>query len=104
MEKLWGILMRYLARDVFHVFTSDDILRDWRWKGEKLAPETIEKLREEATQLKDSLLWKVLKSEVQWRALKTLVEDGKSAHDLDLTRQIGHVITVIDEKLVDIAG
>lgn len=99
MEYIWSKVMQYLARDTFHVFGSEDILKNWEWRGNRLDDETIAKLKEEAAVFQNSLLWKILKSEVQWRALKDLLEKGEGKRDLGFTRQVGYVIRVLDEKL-----
>lgn len=91
----------FLAKDVFHVFSKDDILANWEWRGSRLDDETIGKLKSEAAAFQGSLLWKILKSEAQWRAVKTLVEEGRDEKDLAFTRQVGYVVHVIDEKLKD---
>lgn len=84
-----------------HAFTTDDILKDWMWKGKPLPPETIQELRDAATAFQSSTLWKILKSEVEWFAAKTLIEKGETADDIRFTRLLGNMVQVMDKKLAE---
>lgn len=97
-------LMQFLVREVFSTITVDDILRIkapnvWEWKGKEVPTETIMQLKEQAKAFSNSLLWKVLKSELQWHAAKNLLEDGKTASDVRAAQLLGYLTTVLDTKL-----
>lgn len=96
-------MMDYLTKDVFHVFSKEDLLTNWTWRGNQLDDETIATLIEEAKAFKNSMLWKILKSEAQWKSLKTLVESGEGKDDIAFTRQVGYVLKVFDDKLEEMA-
>ena len=83
-------------------FNTDDILKGWTLRGKQLPPETIASLKEEATQLYSSTLWRILKAEVEWFAIKSLLEDGKDESDIRAARLLGNMIQVIDKKLLAI--
>lgn len=84
----------------FDTFTSDDLLRDGKWKGNQLSPEQITTLSDEAKAFKQSFLWKVLKSELQWFALKSLIEKGETGEDIRFARTFGNVVQEV-EKAID---
>ena len=84
---------------MFDTFTSEDILRGNKWKGPELTPDMLTTKKEQAEQLKDSLLWKVLKAELQWFALTSLMEKGETADDLRHAKLFGTLIQVLDQKL-----
>ena len=87
----------------FESFSSDDLLRENRWKGQTVPLEFLVALKEEAVNLKQSQLWKVLKAELQWFAIKSLMEKGETAEDIRIARIFGNVVQVIDKKLDELA-
>lgn len=89
---------------VFDTFSKDDILRPDEnggllWKGQPLTAEVIADIRAQARQLQSSLLWKILKADLQWFAIKTLMEKGTTADDLRFAQLVGKIVNQIDEKL-----
>ena len=84
---------------MFDTFSSDDLLRGNKWKGQELPPEVLSTLKEQADQLKDSLLWKVLKAELQWFALTSLMEKGETAEDLRHAKLFGTLVQELDKKI-----
>jgi len=100
-------LIRFIIRDVFHTLTKDDFLvikKDtWEWKGKELDVNMISTLKSQAKAFQESTLWKVLKSEMQWAATKTLLEKGTTANDLRIAQLTGYLTRVIDDKLVEMS-
>lgn len=90
----------------FDTFTKDDILREeggvLKWKGHDLSQEVAATLKAEAHQLSSSTLWKILKAELQWYAMKSLMEKGETSEDIRVARIFGNVVAVIDDKLKSI--
>jgi len=93
-----------VQKSVFETFSIEDVLRGNRWKGQTMPDEFLVALKEEAAVLKSSQLWKVLKAELQWFAIKSLMENGKDADDIRIARVFGNVVQVIDAKLEDLAS
>lgn len=89
--------------DLFSTFSEKDILKDGSFRGKAMPAETIAALREQAKNLKKSLLWKILKAELEWFAIKSIAESGKDADDLRYMRLFGNLIQVVDKKLDNIA-
>lgn len=89
--------------NVFDTLSAEDILADWKWKGHPLSKEQIESLRAQARALTQSLLWKILTSEVQWLAIKTLLEKGKEANDLRAAQLLGLMVKTMDDKLKEMS-
>jgi len=87
----------------FDTFSRDDVLRDWTWKGNPLSEEQVLALKTEAETFSKSFLWKVLQAELQWFAIKTLIEKGKSVEDLDRTRMFGNIVQEISRKIADMS-
>lgn len=103
-EYLQKKLIRFIVKDVFHTVSPEDILiitkkGKWLWKGKELGPEMVESLQSEAKYFSGSLLWKVLKTELQYSATKTLLEKGSNATDIRIAQIQGYLTKVIDEKL-----
>ena len=102
-EYLQRYLIRFIARDVFHTLTKDDFLLikgdKWEWKGKEMGAETIGTLKAQAKTFSESTLWKVLKSEIQWVAAKTLLEKGTTETDLRIAQVTGYLTQVIDDKI-----
>ena len=101
------LFIRFLVKDVFHTFQKEDILiirKDgvWEWKGRELGPEMVELLKTEAQAFRQSTLWKVLKSELLWQLIKTLMERGRTETDIRVAQIGGYLTQVIDEKLKSI--
>ena len=88
---------------VFDTFSTDDILKDWSWKGKPLGDEDVANLKAQAKAFAESRLWRILKSEIQWLAIKTLMEKGKEADDIRFAQILGLFTKIIDEKLVDMS-
>lgn len=101
-EYLQKWFIRFLIKDIFHTISKDDILRDNKWKGKELNPETMAVIRTQASNFKDSTLWNVLKAELQWSAAKTLLESGTTATDIRIAQIQGYLTKVIDDKLHDL--
>ena len=89
-------------KSAFETFSSDDVLRGNRWKGQVMPNEFLGALKEEAVTLKHSQLWKVLKAELQWFAVKSLMEKGVDGEDIRIVRIFGNVVQVIDAKLEEL--
>ncbi len=102
-EWLQKYLIRFIARDVFHTLTKEDFLSikgdKWEWKGKEISGEMVGTLRAQAKAFSESTLWKVLKSEMQWNANKTLLERGTTASDLRTAQLTGYLCRVVDNKL-----
>ena len=94
--------IRFLVKDVFHTISSEDILRGNKWKGKELDENTLQKIRVQAANFKESTLWQVLKAELQWSAAKSLLEHGSSEVDIRVAQIQGYLTKVIDDKLEDL--
>ena len=92
-----------MKKGAFDTFSADDLLRGNTWRGQDLPAETMEALQEQARNLHNSTLWKILKSELQWFAIKSLVEQGKDERDVRVARISGNIVQVIDTKLQNIS-
>lgn len=93
--------------NAFSTFSKDDILREEEgtlyWKGNKLPESSIEMLKQESATLRDSLLWKILKAELEWFALKSLIEGGESVEDIRIARIFGNIVREIDLRIKKLA-
>lgn len=103
-EVLQKHLMKFMVREVFATITVDDILRIkapnvWEWKGKEVPAETVVQLQTQAKAFSESLLWKMLKAELQWHAAKNLLEDGKTSADVRAAQLLGYLTTILDTKL-----
>lgn len=105
---LQKVLIRFIIKDVFHSITVDDILAKkngkMTWKGEELSDEVVGKLKVQASNLSTSLLWKILKAEIQWIAAKTLLEKGKTDTDVRMAQMQGYITNIINNKLSEISN
>ena len=98
--------IKFLVKDIFHTITADDIFKikngKWTFKGKEMDSETQAKLKVQAANFKDSTLWQVLRSELQWIGAKTVLEEGRTATDLRIAQIQGYLTQIIDKKLEEI--
>ena len=94
--------IRFLVKNVFHTISKEDILRGGTWKGKELDENTLQKIRIQASNFKESTLWQILKAELQWSAAKSLLEHGSSEVDIRVAQIQGYLTKVIDDKLEDL--
>lgn len=92
-----------MDKNVFETFSPDDLLRGNKWRGVELPAETMGSLKDQAAQLYGSTLWKILKAELEWFAIKSLMENGKNEEDIRIARIFGNVVQVVDKKLSDMS-
>lgn len=92
-----------VKKGAFDTFSVEDVLRGDTWKGRKLTPEELELLKSQAAEFKSSVLWKILSSEAQWFAIKSLIESGKDGDDIRAARAIGNVVQVFQKKLDELS-
>lgn len=87
----------------FDTFSKDDILRQEDgvilWKGSPLTEEVVADIKDQARSFASSQLWKILKADLQWFAIKTLMEKGQTADDLRFAQLVGKIVNQIDERL-----
>ena len=106
-EYLQRYLIRFIARDVFHTLTKEDFLSikgdKWEGKGKEISGEMVGTLRAQAKAFSESTLWKVLKSEIQWVAIKSLLEKGTTSNDLRYAQLMGHLTMIVDAKLSEMS-
>ena len=88
-----------MVKKAFENFSSDDLFKGNRWKGQVMPDEFLAAIKEEAASFKQSQLWKVLKAELQWFAIKSLMEKGTDGEDIRIARVFGNIVQVIDSKL-----
>ena len=105
-EFLQRHLIRFIVKDVFHTFSKDDILKisdkGWEYRGKLLTDETIGKLKEQAKVFSESKLWEILKAEVEWNAIRTLLEKGSSDTDIRIAQISGFQLQEMDRKMKSI--
>lgn len=106
-EYLQKLFIRFIVKDIFHTLTKEDFLSikgdAWEWKGKELGVEMKGTLKAQAKTFAESTLWKVLRSEIQWVAAKTLLEKGTSETDLRIAQMTGYLTQVIDNKLKEMS-
>lgn len=106
-EYLQKWFIKFLAKDVFHTITPDDIFKvnsdgEWTFKGKVMNEETRFKLQAQAETFKESTLWQVLKTELQWLAAKSVMEKATNNTDVRVGQIQGYLTQVIDKKLEDL--
>lgn len=69
------------------------------WKGKQMPLEMVANVTAQAKAFGESTLWKVLKAELQWHAIKTLLEKGTSSNDIRAAQLLGYLTQVVDDKL-----
>jgi len=64
--------------------------------------EVVARLKIQAANFKESTLWQILKTELQWSAAKALMERGSSETDIRVAQIQGYLTQVVDKKLEDL--
>lgn len=75
------------VKGLFNTIDGDDILRsredgNWFFEGRQLTPGEVENLKKSAKAFRESLLWKVLKKDVQYQSNNKMFVE--SVTDLDI--------------------
>lgn len=75
-----------LVHHLFNFVTEDDVLtmrgQNVYFQGRKLDKETVMKIRVDAKQWKNSLLWQILDTEGRWQANKRMFEKSQTIEDI----------------------
>lgn len=99
--------IRFLVKDIFHTITADDIFKvnkdgQYTFKGKVMDDNTVAKLKVQAANFKDSTLWQVLKTELQFLAAKSVMEKATTEVDVRVGQIQGYLTQVVDKKLEDL--
>jgi hypothetical protein len=104
---LQKLFIRFLVKDVFHTISADDIFKvkngKWTFKGREMDVDTVAKIKVQAAHFKDSFIWQILRSELQWSAAKTLLESGRTETDIRVAQIQGYLTQVVDKKLEELS-
>lgn len=103
-------LAKFLVKDVFNLITEDEILKirrskvplqadQWTFKGQPLPQAQVQMLQQQAETLKNSELWRILKTELLYHAQKKGLYDSQTTEDILSTKVMLYLIDVIDSKL-----
>jgi hypothetical protein len=92
-------LSRFLVKETFNCIEAEDILRDWKFKGEELSPAQINTLKSQAKTFKESVLWKVLKNELLWQGQQAGFVKSKTEADMIAGKLLIFMMNEIDAKL-----
>jgi len=107
-EEEKGKILSGAVKKVFNTISEDDILKitpnGWEHRGKPLTPEAVELLKGQARELSTSFLWNILKSELKWVAIKSLMEDGKDGNDIRAAQLLGYLTRVVDDKIKKIGA
>jgi hypothetical protein len=95
-------LSQFLIKDVFNTIESDDILRDWNYKGKQLTDIQIANLKSQAKTFYDSMLWKILKSELIWQGQQQGFVKSQTEADQIAGKLLIFLTNEIDKKLQSI--
>lgn len=98
-------LSQFLIK-TFNTVSDEDILivrslNVWEHKGRKLTPDQIVLLKDEAKQLLNSALWKILKAEILWLAQVKGLNQSKTYADQISGKMMIYLTEVIDKRLQD---
>ena len=96
-------ILSLAVSDLFNTISDDDILKqkgdEWSFQGKTLPSKTVELLKAEASQLRESKLWQVLQADVYYQANKKLFVDGGSLDAIFIGRSWYYVFDVIKTRL-----
>lgn len=86
MKRLRRWLIQYLVKNLLVAVSEDDVLvissKDWLLQKRKLSTEEIIALKEEATSFSNSLLWKVMRNELRWKANQQMFDFQRKDEDM----------------------
>lgn len=72
IRKLKRKLLQYLTRNLLKALTEEDVLtitnKGWFLNRRKLAPEEVAHIKAEATDFEKSLLWTLMRKDIEWAA------------------------------------
>jgi len=97
-------LVNLIAKHVFKVILEEDLLRRnergrLEVRGNELTPEGAELIANQAQALKDSMLWRHLRNDLQYHALKKTLNDSQSMNDVISGKLTLYLIDVIESRV-----
>lgn len=97
-------LAKFLVGEVFNTITSEDILRVktptiWLYKGKELTEGQVKQLRNQATAMYNSDLWKMIRDELRYYAQKKTMEEGQTESDLISGKMLQYLTDIVDSRL-----
>jgi len=105
--KLESWVLTNAVRELYNTIGTEDILRydnGYWYGGRTLTEPEIKYFQDEAKRLVDSKFWKMLKSDIQYQANKTMFEKAKSEHDLTAGKLWLYTLNCIEEKLNELSN
>ena len=96
-------ILNEAVADLFYSVTIDDLFSDktgkWMFMGNELKDHEVRKIVLEASNLKNSYLWKVLKTEMRYQANLKMFDEARNDYDLIAGKQILFNLDVIQTSL-----
>lgn len=103
MVRIRLFIIRFLSKKILRFTTEEDVLRIVNrglYVGEsKLNDEEIGVLKEEAIALRDSMLWRFVKRNIQYLATMKLGKNARNRDDIFYGNAMFHNLSVIEEFL-----
>ncbi|MEK7124143.1 MAG: hypothetical protein AAB877_00440 [Patescibacteria group bacterium] len=105
-EVLQRHLSKFIAGEVFHTITEDDILKEANGvlyhKGQPLAPGVAEIIMKEARAFSQTGLFQILQDEMRYHA-KSKHNEAKTEYDLALSNILSYFVDLFKAKVKKLA-
>jgi len=110
---LQGIFVRYLTKHLFNAVSERDLLKAIgkdnkgltiiSYKGKRLNPEKVVRIKDSAELFTKSDIWKVLKNEVKFQANRRMYDKSRNVSDILFGKAMLYNLEVMDNKLKELS-
>ena len=80
------MLINFLVKKLVKPVSEEEVLlrarREYLLRGRSLPPEEINQLKDEARAFRESLMWKLMKTELEYVAFRHMSTDAKTTEDI----------------------
>lgn len=98
-----GEVLTEAVKKLYNTINEDDILHEengvWFYKGKQLSGESKKMLIAEAIQLKDSKLWEILSTDIEYQANKQMFLKATEESHLMAGKMFLYVLDVVKTRL-----
>ena len=99
--------IRFLVKNLFNMIDENDILQirgnAIMFKGRRLEPERLQKIKDDAEQFAKSTIWQLLSNEVKFEANQRIYTKSQTVDDILAGKITLYILEIIQRKIETIS-
>lgn len=108
-KRLYRKFINIITKHLFNGITEEDIITQRKngkvlIRGKVLDQETKYTLADQATNFRNSFLWKILRNTLQYHANQRIYTRSNSIEDIHFGKTLLYLIELIDKSLINISN